>query len=113
MLTLYVRHVMEPANQELASTATPEHIHNNANIIEIDESTTTDTSRECIGLTWYRQGVLEFIVIQTRCAWVYPDTSRECIGLTWYRQGVLEFILIQTRCAQVYPDTSSVRMGLF
>ena len=40
MPTLYVRRVVEPANQELASTATPEPIHNNTNIIEIDESTT-------------------------------------------------------------------------
>ena len=37
---LYVRRVIEPANQELASTATPEPIHNNTDIIEIDESTT-------------------------------------------------------------------------
>ena len=40
MLTLYVKRVVEPANQELASTATPEPIHNNTDIIEIDESTT-------------------------------------------------------------------------
>ena len=33
--------LVEPANQELTSTATPEPIHNNdADIIEIDESTT-------------------------------------------------------------------------
>ena len=40
MPILYVRRVVEPANQELASTATPEPIHNNTYIIEIDESTT-------------------------------------------------------------------------
>ena len=41
MPTLYVRRVVEPANQELASTATPESIHNNnTDIIETDESTT-------------------------------------------------------------------------
>ena len=40
VLTLYVRRVVEPANQELASIATPEPIHNNTDIIEIDESTT-------------------------------------------------------------------------
>ena len=35
--------MVEPANQELASTATPEPIHNNnTDIIEIDESTTID-----------------------------------------------------------------------
>ena len=33
--TMYVKRVVEPANQELASTATPEPIHN-----EINESTT-------------------------------------------------------------------------
>ncbi len=37
---LYARYAVEPANQELASTATPEPIHNNTDIIEIDESTT-------------------------------------------------------------------------
>ena len=38
---LCVRFAAEPANQELASTATPEPIHNNnTDIIEIDESTT-------------------------------------------------------------------------
>ena len=31
---------MITANQEFASTATPEPIHNNTDIIEIDESTT-------------------------------------------------------------------------
>ena len=40
---LYVRRVAEPANQEMASTATPELIHNNIYIIEIDEFTTTYT----------------------------------------------------------------------
>ena len=39
VLTWYVRPVVEPANQELASTATPEPIHNNTDIIETDEST--------------------------------------------------------------------------
>ena len=38
--TLYVKRVVEPANQELASTDTPEPIHNNTDIIEIDESIT-------------------------------------------------------------------------
>ena len=42
MLSLYVRRVVEPANQELASTATPESTHNLPDIIEIDESTTTN-----------------------------------------------------------------------
>ena len=37
---LYVKFVAEPANQELASTATPEPIHNTTGLIEIDESTT-------------------------------------------------------------------------
>ena len=41
MSTLYVKRVVEPANQELASTATPEPIHNNTDITEIDESTTS------------------------------------------------------------------------
>ena len=42
MLTVCVRFVAKPATQELASTATLEPIHNNnADIIEIDESTTT------------------------------------------------------------------------
>ena len=41
VLTLCVRFVAEPANQELVSTATSEPIHNkNTEIIEIDESTT-------------------------------------------------------------------------
>ena len=40
MPTLYVRLVVDPANQELASTATPEPIHSSTDIIEIDESTT-------------------------------------------------------------------------
>ena len=40
MPTLYVRRVVEPVDQELASTATPEPIHNNTDIIEIDESST-------------------------------------------------------------------------
>ena len=41
MPTLYVKRVVEPANQKLASTAcTPEPIHN-TDIIEIDDSTTT------------------------------------------------------------------------
>ena len=39
MPALYVRRVVELANQELASTATPEPIHNITDIIEIDEST--------------------------------------------------------------------------
>ena len=33
----YVRRVVEPANQGLASTATPEPIHNNTDIVEIDK----------------------------------------------------------------------------
>ena len=37
---LYVRRVVKPANQELASTATPEPIYNNTDMVEIDESTT-------------------------------------------------------------------------
>ena len=42
VLNPYVRHVVEPANQELASTAcTPEPIHNNTDIIEVDQSATT------------------------------------------------------------------------
>ena len=41
VLTLYVRRVVEPANREWASTATPEAIHNNTDIIKIDEFTTT------------------------------------------------------------------------
>ena len=41
MLSVYVRRVAEPANQELTSTATPEPIHYNTDNIEIDESTTT------------------------------------------------------------------------
>ena len=40
MLTLCISRVVEPANQELASAATPESIHNNADIIEIEESAT-------------------------------------------------------------------------
>ena len=44
MPTLYVKHVVEPADQELASAATPEPIHN-TDIIEIDESITI--SGEC------------------------------------------------------------------
>ena len=39
MPILYVRRVVEPTNQELASTATPEPIRNNNDIIEIDEFT--------------------------------------------------------------------------
>ena len=35
--------MVEPANQELTSTATPEPIYNNTDVIEIDESTTTIT----------------------------------------------------------------------
>jgi len=39
---LFARRVVEPANQESASTATPEPIQtNNTDIIEIDESATT------------------------------------------------------------------------
>ena len=34
---LYARYVVEPANQEEASTATQEPIHKNTDIIEIDE----------------------------------------------------------------------------
>ena len=41
VLILCVRFVVEPANQELVSSATPEPIHNNnTDIIKIDESTT-------------------------------------------------------------------------
>ena len=44
VLNLYVRRVVESANQELASTAaTPESIHNNTDIIEIDEFTTSSS----------------------------------------------------------------------
>ena len=50
MLTLCVRFVAEPANQELALTSTPEPIHNNNNtdIFEIDESTIS-----LVIMTWH------------------------------------------------------------
>ena len=55
MPPLYVKRVVEPANQELASTATPKPIHNNADIIEIDESTTVVLQETCIAGTYKTQ----------------------------------------------------------
>ena len=83
MPTLYVRHVAEPANQELASTAcTPEPIHSSTDIIEINQSITST-------LHWSSKSTVSggsvksaFIIIKTIVCFFYTtrQTQSNAIG---------------------------------